>query len=194
VNFLFHLFLSGDDPELLVGNLMGDFVRGRLKGHYPAGIEEGIALHRHIDSFADGNRYFLNTKHRINGSFGHYRGILADIFHDHFLAVRWEDHGRVPFSLFLSRARQALHQYEEILPDRLRRIVPLMLQDWLPSYHRIDGIASALIRMSFRVKRANPLAKGAGELTRHYEEFYGDFQGLFPELIECCKSCPLTRA
>ncbi|MGA2151478.1 MAG: DUF479 domain-containing protein, partial [Geobacteraceae bacterium] len=51
MNFLAHLYLSGDDPELLVGNLLGDFVKGRLSGNFPDGIERGIELHRRIDSF-----------------------------------------------------------------------------------------------------------------------------------------------
>jgi len=185
VNFLAHLFLSGDAPELLVGNLMGDFVKGRLEGHFPPGIERGILLHRGIDSFAGRNRYFLRSKRRLDKFFGLYRGVLVDLFYDHFLAAHWEDYADVPLSLFISDAWRVLREHEEFLPDRLQQIMPFMFAEWLPSYRDISGIAGVLRRIShYRVKRANRLGEGAEELNRHYGELYGDFREFFPELLE----------
>lgn len=184
MNFLAHLYLSGDDPQLLVGNLMGDFVKGRLEGCFPPGIERGIALHRRIDSFAAGNRHFLLSKRRIAPSFGHYRGVLVDLFYDHFLAVHWDVYADVPLPRFLESARRVIAAHEGVLPERLRRIVPLMFDDWLPSYREIGGIAGVLERMSGRIARPNRLGEGAVELQRHYGEFYGDFREFLPEMLE----------
>jgi len=131
VNFLAHLFLSGDTPELLVGNLMGDFVKGKLDGRFPPGIERGILLHRGIDSFASQNRHFLRSKRRLDQSFGLYRGVLVDLFYDHFLAAHWEDYADVPLSLFISDAWRVLCEHKEFLPDRLQRIMPFMFREWL---------------------------------------------------------------
>ena len=184
VNFLAHLFLSGDTPELLVGNLMGDFVKGRLDGRFPPGIERGISLHRGIDSFAGQNRHFLRSKRRLDKLFGLYRGVLVDLFYDHFLAAHWEDYADVPFSLFISDAWRVLCEHKPFLPDRLRRIMPFMFRDWLPSYRDIGGIAVVLHRIScFRLKRANCLGEGAEELSRHYGALYEDFRNFFPELL-----------
>ncbi len=184
MNFLAHLFLSGDTPELLVGNLMGDFVKGRLDGRFPPGIERGISLHREIDSFAGQNRHFLRSKRRLDKLFGLYRGVLVDLFYDHFLAAHWEDYADVPFSLFISDAWQVLSDHKAFLPDRLQRIMPLMFRDWLPSYRDIGGIAAVLHRIScFRLKRTNRLEEGAEELSKHYEGLYGDFHSFFPELL-----------
>ena len=184
MNFLAHMFLSGDAPEILVGNLMGDFVKGRLDGRFPPGIERGILLHREIDSFTGQNRHFLRSKRRLDKSFGLYRGVLIDLFYDHFLAAYWEDYADVPFSLFISDAWRVLCEHREFLPDRLQRVMPLMFRDWLPSYRNIGGIAVVLRRIScFRLKRANRLAEGTQELSRHYEGFYEDFRNFFPELL-----------
>ena len=184
MNFLAHLFLSGDAPELLVGNLMGDFVKGRLDGRFPPGIERGILLHRAIDSFAGQNRHFLRSKQRLDKVFGLYRGVLVDLFYDHFLAAHWEDYADVPLSFFISDAWRVLCEHREFLPDRLQRIMPLMFRDWLPSYRDIGGIAVVLHRIScFRLKRANRLAEGTQELSRHYKGFYEDFRNFFPELL-----------
>jgi acyl carrier protein phosphodiesterase len=184
VNFLTHLFLSGGATELLVGNLMGDFFKGRLDGRFPPGIAQGILLHREIDSFCVQNQHFLRSKRRLDQSFGHYRGVLVDLFYDHFLAANWEDYTDVPYSVFLSDAWRVLREHKEFLPDKLQRIMPFMFKEWLPSYSTVEGIYATLHRMSrFRLKRANPLWKGADALSRHYEGLYGDFQKFLPELI-----------
>ena len=184
MNFLTHLFLSGDVPGLLVGNLMGDFVKGRLDGRFPAGIEQGILLHRKIDSFTGQNRHFLRSKRRLDPSFGHYRGVLVDLFYDHFLATHWEDYAEMSFSSFISDAWRILCEHEEFLPHRLKRIMPLLFREWLPSYSDIGGIAAVLRRMSrFRLKRANRLWEGAEALSKHYEGLCGDFREFFPELL-----------
>jgi len=184
VNFLAHLFLSGDVSELLVGNLMGDFVKGRLNGRFPPGIERGILLHREIDSFTGQNRHFLRSKRRLDQSFGHYRGVLVDLFYDHFLAAHWEDYADVPLSLFISDAWRVFCEHKELLPARLQHIMPFMFRDWLPSYCDIGGIAEVLRRIScFRLKRANRLGEGAEALSRHYGGLYGDFRKFFPELL-----------
>lgn len=182
MNFLAHLFLSGDKPELLVGNLMGDFVKGRLPGGFPPGIVKGLELHRGIDSFAHRNEFFIGSKRRIDPSFGHYRGVLVDLFYDHFLAVHWDDYAAEPLPRFLARARRIVEERREELPERARRIIPAMFGDWLPSYRRIDGIGEVLVRMSGRIVRPNPLKEGVGELRRNYEPLREDFRRFFPQV------------
>lgn len=182
MNFLAHLFLSGADPEILVGNLLGDFVKGRLDGHFTAGIERGIWLHRRIDSFAGLNAHFLRSKRRLDVSFGHYRGVLVDLFYDHFLAVQWNEYSDVALPPFLSWAQRIMLEYEDILPERLRRVVPVIFADLLPSYLEINGIERALQRMSIRIKRPNRLGEGGAELRRHYDGLCGDFREFLPEL------------
>jgi acyl carrier protein phosphodiesterase len=184
VNFLAHLFLSGDTPQILVGNVMGDFVKGKLNGRFPAGIEQGILLHREIDSFSGQNLHFLCSKRRLDGVFGHYRGMLVDLFYDHFLAAHWEDYAAVPLPLLLSDAWRVLCEHREFLPDKLQHIMPFMFREWLPLYRDLGGIAAVLSRMSvFRLKRVNRLGEGAEALRKQYKEFYGDFRKFFPELI-----------
>jgi acyl carrier protein phosphodiesterase len=182
MNFLVHLYLSGDDPELLVGNLLGDFVKGRLSGNFPVGIEQGIELHRRIDSFSGRSRIFIRSKRRLDESFGHYRGVLVDLFYDHFLAAHWDDYTDVPFQRFLSDALQIVGEYTEVLPERLRQVFPVIFAELLPSYREVEGIARALQRMSIRITRPNRLGEGATELRRHYDGLYDDFREFIPEL------------
>lgn len=183
MNFLAHLHLSGDEPEILVGNLMGDFVKGRLVGSFPSGIERGIGLHRRIDSFAAGNKSFRESKARLDPSFGLYRGVMVDLFYDHFLALHWDAYSSEPFDVFVAAAYHVATEYEGILPDRLVRVLPIIFTELIPSYREIGGIERALGRMAVRLRRPNPLAAGAGELERHYDALRDDFSSFFPEAI-----------
>ncbi len=177
------MFLSNGVSELLVGNLMGDFVKGKLDGRYPDGIRRGIVLHRDIDSFTGQNCHYIRSKRRLNESYGHYRGVLIDLFYDHFLAAHWEDYADVPLSVFISDAWRVLSKHDGYLPGKLQLIMPFLFREWLPSYSEISGIAAVLQRMSLRLKKASCLSEGAEELSRHYGELCGDFQRFLPELI-----------
>lgn len=190
MNFLFHLYLSGDDPDLLAGNLAGDFIKGRLEGRFPSGITRGIRLHRGIDSFAAGNDWFRQSRLRIDPAFGLYRGVLVDLFYDHFLARDWELHSPVPLDFYLAAAQRVIQEREAFLPDRFARLVPVIFTDLLPSYHRRDGIERALARMSRRLQRPNPLADGIGELDRLYCPLEADFRAFVPDVVAYVQRFP----
>lgn len=182
MNFLAHLALSGEEPEILVGNLMGDFVKGRLEGRFPPGIRQGIELHRKIDSFAGQNELFIRSKQRIDARFGLYRGVLVDLYYDHFLAVNWQDYGLLPLQQFIDNASAILEEHREMLPERLQLRLVELFSDWLPSYRELDGIDRVLKRMAARLKRANPLGDGVSELKSNYGALEEDFRKFFPQL------------
>jgi acyl carrier protein phosphodiesterase len=185
MNYLTHLYLAGDDPEYLVGNMMGDFVKGRLDDRYPPGIRQGIELHRRIDSFAAGNRFFLQSKRRLDPFFGLYRAVLVDLFYDHFLARRWEQFSPVPFEEFIGNAYRVLADHESLMPERLRKMLPRMFStNWLLTYREPEGIAAALERMSRRICRPNPLGEGIRELSLRYDPLWEDFRLFLPEIAE----------
>ena len=176
MNFLFHMYLSGNDHELLVGNFMGDFVKGPLDDAYPPRIRQGLLLHRKIDSFAQRDANFQSSRLRLSPDFGLYRGVLVDLFYDHFLAKGWDSWSGTPFPEYLSWARSVIEKRLAIMPRKLQDFVPVIFEELLPSYKSTAGTEAALTRMSRRVRRPNPLAEGGRELTRHYEELKTDFE------------------
>ena len=180
MNYLFHLYLYGDDPDILTGNFMGDFVKGRLNDSYPPRLRSGIELHRRIDSFAQKDAHFTRSRLRLSPEFGLYRGILVDLFYDHFLAVSWDDFGEEPLEQYLKRARSMVEGNRYRLPERLQGLLPVIFEELIPSYLTIEGVTTALTRMSGRISRTNPLAEGAREITRHYGALQEDFQGFLP--------------
>jgi len=177
VNILFHLYLSGDDPELLVGNFMGDFVKGPLDNTYPPRVRQGLLLHRKIDAFAQRDAHFQRSRLRLPSHYGLYRGVLVDLFYDHFLAKEWSSWSGIPFADYLAWAQQLVEKQRTILPPRLQELAAPIFNEILPSYQKVAGTELALRRMSRRVRRANPLAEGGGELTRHYAGLQEDFTG-----------------
>ena len=180
MNFLFHMLLSGDDGEILAGNFMGDFVKGPLVDRFPERIRKGLALHRGIDSFASRDELFRRSRLRLDPCYGLYRGVLIDLFYDHFLVAEWDRWSKEPFDVFLSRTRSVIDNQRDEMPERLQKLLPLIFEELLPSYREVSGIGSALERMSRRVSRSNPLAGGEAELVRHYEALRRDFHGFMP--------------
>jgi acyl carrier protein phosphodiesterase len=184
MNYLFHLYLADGTEASLLGNLMGDFVKGRLDDTYPEAIRRGIELHRHIDSFAHRNAVVRRSLHRIDPSYGHCRGILVDVFYDHFLAKNWARHAEVPLSVFCRRVYHTLEKHHPGLPPGLRQIVPKMIShNWLESYRDIETIGIVLNRIASRISRPTPLARGIEELYLHYLDLEKDFTLFLPEAV-----------
>lgn len=183
MNFLAHLHLSGEDPDIITGNMMGDFVKGRLEGRFPTRITLGLKLHRRIDSFAGRHPAFQASRQRIDPRFCLYRAVLVDLFYDHFLAAHWERFSTEPLADFIARSEAVVRSRASHLPERLERVVPAIFGEWIPSYSDPDGIGRVLARMAARVGRANPLADGARELLRSYDGLQGDFFRFYPDTM-----------
>ena len=171
MNYLVHLYLSDPDPMVRLGNLMGDFVKGRLESFdYPSGIIKGLRQHRAIDSLSHHSSIVKTSKERIDSRFGYFRGILIDVYYDHFLASNWEQHASGSLEDFAASTYRLLDDHHELLPDGLRRIAPRMIQyNWLVSYRNVEVMERALKRIGERLSRENPLAEGYDELLKNYD-------------------------
>ncbi|MDD2899081.1 MAG: ACP phosphodiesterase [Desulfuromonadaceae bacterium] len=180
MNFLFHMLLSGDDEQILVGNFMGDFVKGPLAERFPVRIRKGITLHRSIDSFASRADLFQQSRRRLDSDYGLYRGVMIDLFYDHILVTEWNDWSNEPLDNYLVRTREIITRHHVELPERLQIFLPSIFEELLPSYGQVSGIGLALERMSRRVARPNPLAGGEAELVRHFDGLRSDFRGFMP--------------
>jgi acyl carrier protein phosphodiesterase len=184
MNFLAHLYLAGDDPDGIVGHLLGDFVRGRDLEAFPEAVRAGILLHRSIDAFTDAHPVVWESKARISPIYRRYAGPLVDVFYDHFLARDWPRYAAVPLDGFCEELYGLLRREAERLPFPVDGLTQRMIaQDWLRSYQSVDGIGQALGRLSRRVRRENTLAEAASELRAAYEGLEADFERFFPELV-----------
>ncbi len=183
MNYLAHLYLAGDDGAFLVGNLLGDFVRGRVAGmDFPEPIRDGIRLHRRIDSLTDRHPATARARCRLPR---HRRvaGILVDIAFDHFLARGWSRYSSEPLTQFTARSYAVLAAHERWLPPRLRGMLPRMAaEDWLGGYRHPETLPRVVAGVGPRLSRPELLTGGAGEVLAHYQELEADFHELFPDL------------
>jgi acyl carrier protein phosphodiesterase len=189
MNYLAHLFLSEPTPESLVGNLLGDFVKGSVKHLYTQEIRRGIEIHRKVDIYTDSHDVVRSSKSYIHPGRRRFAGIIIDIFYDHFLAKTWHEYSNVPLPEFTNHVYRVLEANREILPDSLQRILSrLIVEDWLKSYREVSGIDRTLKRMSARIKRENNLDEAIEDLQANYQQFESDFCAFFPDLINYTKS------
>jgi len=184
MNFLAHLYLAPDDDEALLGSIMGDFVKGPLRGEHSPGIESGLALHRRIDAFTDAHSVVRRSRERIGPARRRYAGIMVDMFYDHYLARDWARYGAQPLNQFAQRVYAVLEAQRHLLPVTLQRIAPMMRHDdWLWSYRDPQAISRALERMGERLKRGNALLGAGADLADNYAGLGEDFHEFFPQLI-----------
>jgi acyl carrier protein phosphodiesterase len=185
MNYLAHLYLAEDSPESLLGNLLGDFVKGSAINGYSEAIKRGIILHRKIDAYTDAHPVAIASKQSIGAINKRYAGIIIDIFYDHFLASQWDKYSCVPLESFAEKIYQVLEDYQEILPAALQRATPkIVAGNWLVSYANIDYIDVVLNRTSKRIKRQNSLGSAVSDLIANYDLLSMHFHSFFPDLID----------
>ncbi len=178
MNFLAHALLAGDDPALVVGGVVGDWIKGPLPGSLPPDLARGVALHRAIDSHAETHPAFRRSRARVSAPRRRYAGVLVDIFYDHLLAAGWEALHQQPFAEYRHGVYRAVAARHADLPEGSHSALRLMAaEDWFHGYARIEGIADVLQRMSRRARRPNPLAGGE-------EEFLADATGYRADFLE----------
>ena len=192
MNYLAHLLLAGDQPELVVGAILADFVRSRQGERYSDGIRAGIRLHVRIDSFTDAHAIVAVSKSRMKPPYRRFAGVLVDVFYDHFLARNWEAYSpAIPLEEFARQSYAVLWDAREILPEKLQRILPSMIeQDWLTSYRDVESIDRALQGLARRVRKETPLPHAISVLREHAAELESDFNEFFPQLVEFAADQP----
>ena len=187
MNYLAHLLLAEQTTESLIGNLAGDFVKGRIGDDVAPAIAEGIRHHRRVDAFTDSHPSVAAFRRVLIPEHGHYARVIADVFFDHFLAVDFTRYSSEALDVFLRRVYNAIDPHVDELPGRLRIVYPRMRDEgWLQSYQSLEGIRLALGGISHRLSRRPQLAAAVHfledanrpALERLFHEFFPDVMGL----------------
>lgn len=184
MNYLAHIYLSGDHPEVMIGGLLGDFVKGPLRGQLPRAIEEGIALHRKIDVFTDSLPEVKQAVVRIEPPYRRFGGILIDICYDHFLAANWSEFHPQPLGNYCQYFYQMLSEYEHHLPPAAKQFSAIAPKvRWLESYAQMENIEYILERVGQRFRTTVPLNEAFPQLVRDYPLLSQEFSQVFPKII-----------
>jgi len=184
MNFLAHIYLSDEDPNLKIGNFIADAVKGKKILNYPDRIQQGIRLHRGIDSYTDRHEIVRQSVSRLFPTYGHYSTVIVDILYDHFLAANWQNYSDIPLDIYIDEFYTLLQQNFDILPEKVQQFMPYMLKDnWLLSYATVPGIGRILYQMNHRTKNRSKMNFAVIELEQYYSEFNKEFTLFFEELI-----------
>ena len=148
MNFLAHIYLSGDDDQIKIGNFIGDYIKGSAYHMYPDKIQRGIRLHRSIDSFTDKNRTVVKAKELFYVQYHKYAGIVIDILYDHFLANNWSRFSDVPLYDYVQNFYSLMQKYEFMMPTEVQIFIPKLIENnRLYSYRTLEGIRAVLSTM-----------------------------------------------
>jgi len=185
MNFLAHIYLSGDNDLLKIGNFMADGIRGKHFEKYPLDVQKGIILHRAIDTYTDAHPIFRQSTKKLHKRYHHYAGVIVDVFYDHFLAKNWSIYSNENLEEYIQFFYKSLEDNRPVLSERTIGIMPYMIkQNWLLSYQTIEGIDTILTQMDSRTKNESKMRFATDELKEFYTEFEYEFTVFFEDLRE----------
>lgn len=184
MNFLAHIYLSGEGDELLtIGNFIADTVRGKEYLQYPEAMQRGILLHRRIDTFTDAHAIFRKSKHRLVPTYNHYAGVLVDIFYDYCLAKHWKEYSDKSLEQYVQYFYDALERHQHLLNDKAQTLSKYIIAErWLESYQTFEGICSILYRMDRRTGFVSKMQYAIEDLKRDEKLYEEEFTQFFKEI------------
>jgi acyl carrier protein phosphodiesterase len=179
MNFLAHAYLSFNKPEILVGNLISDFVKGKRKFEYSPGIQKGISLHREIDNFTDTHQATREAKEIFRPHYRLYAGAFTDVVYDHFLAIDKNEFTTESLLQFSETTYQLVEPFTGVLPEKFQKIFPYMRQqNWLNNYQYNWGIERSLagvVRRSAYLTESDTAFHLFEENYQHLQYCYSQF-------------------
>lgn len=184
MNFLAHIYLSGESKDIQLGNFLGDWIKGRAYEQYPQEIQRGVLLHRAIDAYTDRHDITRKWSQHLKSHYHKYAGVVVDILYDHFLSLRWQDYSEVPLHAYIQQTYKILQARRDILPQNARHaLYQMVLNKRLESYVRLDGIYNALSAMSIYTSMPPYADYAMLVVHNHYEEYNHDFKEFMHDII-----------
>lgn len=188
MNYLAHVYLSGSDKDLIIGNFIADHVKGKAYLDYPETIQKGILLHRKIDDFTDHHPLFKKNVTLLFPQFRHYSRVIVDMFFDHFLAAQWELYHPDPLEDFSRQFYLLMQEYSGSLPDKTKKILPILSKyNWFVAYQSLEGLEDILFQMSQRTRFPSNMSLAVLNLEKNYSNIALDFKVFFNELEDFVK-------
>lgn len=183
MNYLAHAWLSKQDEELLIGNMIGDYVKGKQFNDYPSQVAKGIIMHRHIDTFTDEHEINKQAKTYLRSAAGLYAGAFLDIIYDHFLAINPAYFTTGSLWKFADDVYTIIDNYKLPLPPRFYNAYSYMKRDnWLYGYGFTEGVFNSFKGIAYRVKDRVNAQQIFNSFTQNYEALRASFNSFFPQL------------
>ncbi len=183
MNFLAHIYLSGESDEIVLGNFIGDFVKGNKYQNFPDQVAYGIQMHRSIDVFTDQHADVREFIQFLKPGYGRYAGIVADVFMDHFLASNWPEYSVYTLRQFSKHAHAVFLSNFLLLPFKVKQFLPFLIQHKrLESYAHRESMFHVLEIMSHHTSLPAKSVWAVEVLIREYDQMELLFRSFFAEI------------
>ncbi|MDO6460231.1 ACP phosphodiesterase [Granulosicoccaceae sp. 1_MG-2023] len=188
MNLLAHAFLGFDHDQLVVGQLAGDFIKGRDLSALPPMLAGGVRMHRQLDVWTDRHPVFRRSCARINPARRRVAGILVDILYDYSLARGWSAYGCTDLPEFAGFVYARLAQHAALLPASMQGFIRGAGDVGLfENYRTEQGIERAINHVQRRLRRSGGLLDGAfDEIMPLVPAIDRDFDAFFPAAVRAC--------
>jgi acyl carrier protein phosphodiesterase len=184
MNFLAHFFLAFDEPGLMVGNFLADFLNKRQTELLSIPVQQGISLHRAIDTFTDNHPEVKKSIQQLRPRHRKYAPVIVDVYYDYFLHRNWDLYSHTPKSEFSAKVYAALEDYHPLMPDFMQpRVKEMVEAKWLDSYGTLEGLTYTFTRMRARTSHPEWLDGAVESLQQLTPTLEADFVAFFPDLI-----------
>lgn len=190
MNYLAHLALSHENSGVMLGNFIGDYIKGSNYSSYSPYVRTGILLHRRIDDFTDNHPIVKESNLLLKDSFGRYSGVISDMFYDHFLALRWtEMQATLPhmpqttLGKFVCRVHRILLFNYFRLPGDMKKMLPFLIKSRrLENYANLPGLARSLNIMARNTSLPTNTQDAIKVLKDNYTIFEQQFRDFYPQI------------
>ncbi len=183
MNFLAHIYLSGNSEDLIIGNYIADSVKGKQFESFQRGIANGIILHRKIDTYTDTHPIVDLSKQRLRPLYRKYATVIVDVLYDHYLAANWKNYSDIPLREYSKNIYTLIKKHEHILPEKSKLFMQYMItNDILHAYRNLNGIEKVLIGMSKRTSFESNMELSINEIKEYYFLFQEEFNRFFPDI------------
>lgn len=188
MNYLAHSFLSFSDGQI-VGQFLEDFIRNKERFSFPKEIQDGITMHRAIDTFTDSHPAIHEAKKVFSPLVRLYAGAFVDVSMDYFLAndlsllseKGWKNHSL--------KVYKVLNENSVFLSEDFKRmLVKMEHDDWLYNYREDWGIKFSIQNVLNKAKYLEkdiPVFQAFLDNKDQLQKCYDDF---FPDLLAHAKA------
>jgi acyl carrier protein phosphodiesterase len=184
MNYLAHAYLSYGEPSILVGNMIGDFVRGKSFNDLPDAVAKGIRMHRAIDQFTDHHAVTKKARSFFQQYYGRYSAVFMDVVYDHFLATDPVIFPGNTLYDFTIQTYAILETQQKVFPPLFARLLPYMIsQNWLWGYRSKEGISRSFAGITRRAKYLSSPHPPSLVLDTYYQDLNECYLEFFPALI-----------
>lgn len=186
INYIAHIHLGSHTSTSLVGNFLGDFVRGSKLDYLPSEIELGIRLHRSIDTFTDSHPLILELKQEFSGKLRRMSGVIIDIYFDYLLMTHWNDYSNSNSNILFAQFYDELKKFTlPISAEFDKQAQRLVKYRWLNQYENRDTCFQAFSSIESRLGNKIQFAEQANHFIMQNQNLFEiKFSQFYPELLQ----------